>query len=239
MGLSQTTSNAPAGPSEASRTNWRDSKLLALVEFLLVALIFYADHRGLIPFSKTPELLLLGWISLRLRNLRWRTVGLTRYRSWPVTIAFGVGLGVLTEAFQLLITQPTLSRLIGKEPDLELFRMLTGNIKVTLLFIALSWTLAAFGEELFWRGYLMNRVADLGGRTGTAWIVSLMVVNMAFGVAHGYQGLTGLIEEGISGLFLGLMYLRTRKNLCVPIIAHGLGDTIDMILIFFGKFPGM
>jgi membrane protease YdiL (CAAX protease family) len=239
MALSQTTSNAPAGPSEASRTNWRDSKLLALVEFLLVALIFYADHRGLIPFSKTPELLLLGWISLRLRNLRWRTVGLTRYRSWPVTIALGVGLGVLTEAFQLLITQPTLSRLIGKEPDLELFRMLTGNIKVTLLFIALSWTLAAFGEELFWRGYLMNRVADLGGRTGTAWIVSLVVVNMAFGVAHGYQGLTGLIEEGISGLFLGLMYLRTGKNLCVPIIAHGLGDTIDMILIFFGKFPGM
>ena len=160
MASSQTTSNAPAGPSEASRTNWRDSKLLALVEFLLVALIFYADHRGLIPFSKTPELLLLGWISLRLRNLRWRTVGLTRYRSWPVTIALGVGLGVLTEAFQLLITQPTLSRLIGKEPDLELFRMLTGNIKVTLLFIALSWTLAAFGEELFWRGYLMNRVAD-------------------------------------------------------------------------------
>jgi membrane protease YdiL (CAAX protease family) len=239
MALSQTTSNAPAGPSEASRTNWRDSKLLALVEFLLVALIFYADHRGLIPFSKTPELLLLGWISLRLRNLRWRTVGLTRYRSWPVTIALGVGLGVLTEAFQLLITQPTLSRLIGKEPDLELFRMVTGNIKVTLLFIALSWTLAAFGEELFWRGYLMNRVADLGGRTGTAWIVSLVVVNMAFGVAHGYQGLTGLIEEGISGLFLGLMYLRTGKNLCVPIIAHGLGDTIDMILIFFGKFPGM
>jgi hypothetical protein len=24
-----------------------------------------------------------------------------------------------------------------------------------------------------------------------------------------------------------------------PIIAHGLGDTIDMILIFLGKFPGM
>jgi membrane protease YdiL (CAAX protease family) len=156
-----------------------------------------------------------------------------------VTITIGVVLGVLTEAFQLLITQPILSRLIGKQPDLETFRMLTGNVKITLLFIALSWTLAAFGEELFWRGYLMNRVADVGGRTRTAWIVSLVVVNMAFGVAHGYQGLTGLIEEGISGLFLGLMYLRTGKNLWVPVIAHGLGDTIDMVLLFFGKMPGM
>ena len=233
------TNSPETTPAPSSQKSWRDSTWLAFVEFLIVALIFYADYRRLIPFSKTPELLLLGWISLRVRNLRWRDVGLTRYLSWPVTITIGVGLGVLTEAFQLLITQPILSRLIGKEPDLELFRMLTGNLKMTLLFIALSWTLAAFGEELFWRGYLMNRVADVGGRTPAAWIVSLVIVNMAFGVAHGYQGLTGLIEEGISGLFLGLMYLRTGKNLCVPIIAHGLGDTIDMVLLFFGKMPGM
>ena len=238
MALSQTTSNAPAGPSEASRTNWRDSKLLALVEFLLVALIFYADHRGLIPFSQTPELLLLGWISLRLRNLRWRRVGLTRYRSWPVTIALGVALGAALESFQLLVTQPILAKLIGRQPDLETFRMLTGNIKMTLLFIALSWTLAAFGEELFWRGYLMNRVADVFGRTRTTWIVSLVIVSGVFGLAHGYQGLTGWIEEGIAGLALGLMYLGTGKNLWVPIIAHGVCDTIDMVLLFFGKMPG-
>jgi membrane protease YdiL (CAAX protease family) len=35
------------------------------------------------------------------------------------------------------------------------------------------------------------------------------------------------------------MYLRTGRNLSVPIIAHGVCDTIDMVLIFFGKFPGM
>lgn len=228
-------------PTEAapSRKTWRDSRWLALVEFLVVGLIFYADYRGIIPFSKTPELLLLGWISLRVRGRRWRDVGLTRYRSWPRTVAIGVVLGVLAEAFQLLVTQPILSKLLGKEPDLELFRILTGNIKMTALFIALAWTLAAFGEEMVWRAYLMNRVADVGGRTRTAWRFSLVIVSMVFGVAHRYQGWTGLIEEGISGLILGSMYLRTGKNLCVPIIAHGLGDTIDMVLIFFGKMPGM
>jgi membrane protease YdiL (CAAX protease family) len=117
--------------------------------------------------------------------------------------------------------------------------MLTGNVKVTLLFIALAWTLAAFGEEMVWRAYLMNRVAELGGRTPRAWIASLVIVHVAFGAAHGYQGLTGWIEEGIGGLWFGLMYLWTGRNLCVPILAHGVGDTIDMILMFFGKFPGM
>jgi membrane protease YdiL (CAAX protease family) len=230
---SQTTETAPSGKS------WRDSRWLALVEFLIVALIFYADHRKLIPISKTPELLLLGWISLRVRNLRWRDVGLTRYRSWPLTIAIGVPLGAALEAFQLLVTQPILTKLVGRQPDLETFRMLTGNIKMTLLFIALSWTLAAFGEELFWRGYLMNRVADMFGRTRAKWVISLVIVSAVFGLAHGYQGLTGWIEEGIAGLALGLMYLRTGRNLAVAIIAHGVSDTIDMVLIFFGKMPGM
>lgn len=110
---------------------------------------------------------------------------------------------------------------------------------MTLLFVALSWTLAAFGEEMVWRGYLMNRVADLPGRRKSSWMLSLVIVSIVFGLAHGHQGLTGWIEEGLAGLALGLMYLRTGRNLCVPIIAHGVCDTIDMILIFFGKMPGM
>jgi uncharacterized protein len=218
--------------------NWCDSKWLAIVEFLIVGLIFYADHRKLIPISKTPELLLLGWISLRMRRLRWRDVGFTRYGSWPVTVGIGVGLGALLETSQLLVTQPILSKLLGKQPGLDAFRMLTGNIKMTLLFVALSWTLAAFGEEMVWRGYLLNRVADLLGRGKSSWL-SLVIVSIVFGLAHGYQGLTGWIEEGLAGLALGLMYLRTGRNLCVPIIAHGVCDTIDMILIFFGKMPGL
>jgi uncharacterized protein len=225
----------PAGPGRS----WRDSKWLAIVEFALVGLIFYADHRKLIPISKTPELLLLSWISLRVRKLGWRAVGLTRYRTWPMTIAIGVVLGALLETFQLLVTQPILARLLGRQPDLELFRMLIGNIKMTLLFIALSWTLAAFGEELVWRGYLMNRVTDLLGRRKRSWMLSLVIVSIGFGLAHGYQGLTGWIEEGLAGLAFGLMYLRTGKNLAVPIVAHGVCDTIDMVLIFFGKMPGV
>jgi CAAX protease family protein len=222
-----------------STKSWRSSPWLALAEFLFIALLFYADYRKLIPVSKTPELLLLGWVSLRLRGLGWRAVGLTRYRTWPVTIAVGIGLGAALEAFQLLVTQPLLARWLGRQPDLDFFRMLTGNLKVTLLFIALSWTLAAFGEELFWRGYLMNRVADLGRRMRGAWAVSLVIVSSVFGLAHGYQGLTGWIEEGLAGFFLGLMYLRTGRNLSVPIVAHGVSDTIDMVLMFFGKMPGM
>ncbi len=228
-------SNGAVGPA----TGWRQSKWLALVELAIVALIFVADYHHLIYVSKTPYLLFLGWISLRLRGLRWRDVGFARNRNWSSTLALGVGGGIILEIIELFVTQPLLTRLTGKPPDLADFRILTGNTKYTLVALALSWTLAAFGEELVWRGYVMNRVADLGNRTRLAWFCSLVVVYPAFGLAHSYQGVTGIIQEGFAGLLLGVIYLRTGKNLSVPIIAHGVSDTLDILLIFLGKFPGL
>jgi len=92
---------------------------------------------------------------------------------------------------------------------------------------------------MVYRGYLMNRVAVLLNRTRLGWIVSLIAAHVGFGLAHADQGLTGVIDEGLMGLLLGLIYLRTGCNLAVPIIAHGIQDTIDFVLIFLGKYPGM
>lgn len=220
-------------------TDWRQSKWLAIAELVVVALIFVADARHLIPFSKTPFLLAFAWISLRVRNLRWQSVGLGRFHDWKTTFAVGLAAGLLLEGFQLFVSQPILVRVLGKQPDLELFRVLTGNWKMLLLFLALVWTVAAFGEEMVYRGYLMNRVADLLNRTRRAWIISLIAVHIGFGLAHVYQGITGVLDEGLMGLLLGSIYLRTGRNLAVPIIAHGIQDSIDCLLIFLGKYPGM
>jgi uncharacterized protein len=218
---------------------WRNSKWLAIAELILVGLIFFADARHLVPFSKTPFLLALGWLSLWLRKISWRRVGLTPYRSWKMTLGMGLAVGVLMEGFELFVSQPLLVRALGKQPDLSDFRPLVGNLKLTLIFLALAWILAAFGEEMVYRGYLMNRVADLMNRTRRAWILSLIAVHVAFGLAHIYQGVTGAIDEGLMGLLLGLIYLRTGRNLSVPIVAHGVADSIDFILMFLGKYPGM
>ena len=138
-----------------------------------------------------------------------------------------------------LSANPCWCRFLGKQPDLEDFRTLTGNLKLTLIFLALAWILAAFGEEMVYRGYLMNRVADLFNRTPRAWIISLIIVTRRIWAGARPSGLTGVIDEGLMGLLLGLIYLRTGRNLSVPIIAHGVQDSIDFILIFLGKYPGM
>lgn len=220
-------------------SGWRQSNWLAIGEIAVFFLIFLADKKHLIPVSETPFLLIFAWITLRARGLRWRDLGLARNGSWSRTFAIGIGAGLTMEAFQLFVSQPLLVRLTGKQPDLSGFADIQGNLKLAALGFLLIWTLAAFGEEMVWRGYLMNRVADLGKKTRVAWISSLLAVNVAFGFAHSYQGITGIIDEGLMGVLLGLLYLGSGRNLWIPIIAHGVQDTVDLSLIYFSVYPGM
>lgn len=218
--------------------SWRHGKLVAFAEFAIVAGIFVADVRGHIFVSKVPHLLLLAWISLRVRGVGWRGVGLTRPPNWRRAVIAGIAAGVGIELLELFVTQPVLVRMTGKMPDLSLFLQLHGNVKLLLLGLALTWTLAAFGEEMVYRGYLMNRVAEVVNGSRAAWIGSLIVVSAAFGFGHIAQGLTGQIENAIDGLLLGALYLACGRNLWAPIIAHGITDTVDMLLLFLGKYPG-
>ena len=217
----------------------RDSVALALAEFAIVAILFWADVHHHIYVSKTPYLFVLGWASLRLRGMRWKDVGFARPRGWGKALLIGVAVGLCMEAMELFITQPVLARWLGKMPDLSDFADMTGNLKVFLFYMVLLWTLGALGEEICYRGYLMNRVAGVFRDTRPAWVVSLIVVSIVFGCGHLDQGWTGMIENVWNGLLLGALYLACGRNLAVPVIAHAVGDTLDFLLIYLGKYPGM
>lgn len=214
-------------------------RLLADTELLLVIVILAAFLRGIIPISETPVLLLLAWLSLRRRGLGWSAVGLERPRDITRAIVLGVVAGVGYAFLSLYVLDPLIDRLAGQPADLSEFAAVRGNVPMLVFWLLLSWTLAAVGEEVTYRGYIMNRVADFFGRTAAAWAMAALVASVLFGVTHLYQGVAGVVSNFVGALFYSSLYLLRNRNLWPPILAHGMENTVAFILIFMGRYPGL
>jgi uncharacterized protein len=83
---------------------------------------------------------------------------------------------------------------------------------------------AGICEELLYRGFLFGFLAgrmDGGLHLGlpAAWLLS----SLAFGTAHLYQGLPGILSSTFAGLALGLAAILTG-GLAVPMVLHALLD---------------
>ena len=165
------------------RQRLQESPQVIVVELTLIGAVFVADAYHLILFSKTPYLLALGWLSMRLRGQRWGDIGLRFPLNWLRLLLIGLAGGIAMELLELFAIQPLLVALTGKYPDLSDFHSLIGNVRLLLLIVAGSWIVAGIGEELVWRGYVLNRVADLLGRSRLGWAVSIGIVSFVFGPA--------------------------------------------------------
>ncbi len=177
--------------------------------------------------------LLMIWGLLWLRRSSWREFGLRRPESWARTFFLAIG-GVVT--IHVLVGR-ILSRLVvdlTKQPvDISRFDALRGNITALISGLIIVWTLAAFGEEMIFRGFVMNRIADLFKNRKNGLIAALFISSILFGMGHFYQGLSGVILTGIVGIIYVLAYLADRCNLWAPILIHGLYDTSAFLLIYF------
>ena len=215
------------------------SRSWAIVELLLAIAILFAGLEGYLWFSATPYLLVIGALFLWSRGPGWRAIGLRRPANWGRTIAIGAALS-LYQFVSLYVIEPFLARVTnGELPDVSIFRTLVGNPVELVFWLVMSWTLAAFMEEMVFRGYLTARVAELVGSRERALVIAIVATSVIFGVAHLYQGLSGVLGTGIAGLVFGLAYLASGRNLWCAIIAHGLVDTIAFVMIYLGVYPGL
>jgi hypothetical protein len=156
----------------AVRIGWRDrigaslreSRLLTIVELLAVLLFLALQAAGAIAKPKLP-MLLIGWLSLWLRRVSWRQLGLARPKSWLKTVLAGVGIGLAYNALDIRVILPLLHRLTGEPLDLSGVGDLQGNVAALATLVLASWISAALAEELLYRGYLLNRVTDVFGVT--------------------------------------------------------------------------
>jgi membrane protease YdiL (CAAX protease family) len=213
-------------------------KILVIAEIGVLLVLVFARILHVFPFSSIAYAFVFVLVSLFLRRIGLTGIGLTLPKSSRRILLLGIGSGILLQFLSLHVIEPLLAKLTGHLPDLSQFSALKGNTQFLLMWLAISWTVAAFGEEIVYRGYFMNRLTDLIGKTRSTWVVSLILSAVLFGLIHYYQGTSGMASTGISGLIFGILYLVTQRNLWTAILAHGAYDTVGFLLIFLGKYPG-
>jgi len=184
--------------------------------------------------NEVPVLILIGLASLMIRRQPPRSIGLVRPSSWQRTILIAAATAVALQLVSTYVTEPLVTRFTHRPEDLSDFRPLVGNVKLALVALTLIWTFAAFGEEFVYRGYILTRMADAAGNSPRAWAFSVLGGAVLFAIGHYYQGPTGMVDSGVTGVVLGTLYVRSGRNLWATILAHGLTDTIALAVVFTG-----
>jgi membrane protease YdiL (CAAX protease family) len=200
----------------------------------------FAGLEGYTPLGSTPWLLIAAAVWLWWRGPGWRAIGFRRPASLARVAAFGIGVGLGYQFISLYLVEPLLARVTATElPDVSIFRSVIGDTRQLAFWLAMSWTAAAFAEEVIYRGWITTRVAEFGRFSRSAWAAAVVGSSALFGIVHFYQGPSGMIATGLTGLVLGCVYVMTGRNLWACILAHGVMDTTGFVMIYLGVYPGL
>lgn len=214
---------------------WKD--LTLVTAFLVLCVLALAALQT--PLSGSIALLsTLAFASWRLHRAgeRWRSLGFVRPASLPRCAAAIIGWIV---AASLAAGAATLIARHGfgfAAPDLRRLGELHGNLPRLFMVLTVAWTSAAFGEELLFRGFFLTRLERALGGTQRATVIAVIGQALAFGLAHAYQGPTGMLTSGSIGLVFGIAYARGR-NFWPVIVAHGIIDSVALIALYAGFLP--
>jgi uncharacterized protein len=203
-------------------------KIVSAVELFVAAIVIILDL-----FIPTLAILGIMCLSLAIRREGYATIGFKKSKN-----ALGMILAILTAVIiwsllQLGLFMPVLNHLTGTVQDVSAFDKLRGNLGSLIFFLAMTWTLAAFGEEIVYRGYLQQKVSDLFGNSSLAAILAIGISSILFGFAHTEQGTIGVVVTTLDAIFFSGLKRRYANNLWAPVLAHGMSNTIGLTAYYF------
>lgn len=174
--------------------------------------IFFMKRRGLNLFS----------LGLKLPKGR---------REWIFNLSLALVGIIMVILFMVFILDPIITKLgIETPPDShDRFAFFLGKPILFISYIILVvWFGAALGEELLFRGFILNRLSDLFGTNKLGWSLALFLHAILFGTLHAYQGIPGIIGTAIVALIFGAIYLLAKRSFFPLILAHGIINTISL-----------
>ena len=188
---------------------------LSLAELAVGSAIVIGHNVYHVIPNEVPILFVLGLLSLRLRDGSWAAMGLGWPISWRRTVLFAIAAAILRLLLGTLVIDPVTAHFWPAAVAPTGYNEIKGHAMVAFEWLLLIWTFAAFGERCGYRGYLLTRAADVGGRSKSAYWIAVVVVALLFGYGHYYKGPSGIVDSGMAGVILGTAYMLSGRNLWV------------------------
>lgn len=183
-------------------------------EWILAALVLWGVRMRRVPLRQ-----LLGMRRATLRD--WRDDFILAAAFWIASVAVLTAVGVIFKLTHLATPQKTLAQL-APQNALEL-----------LLWVVLSIS-AGMCEELVFRGYLLQQFARASHSIWTGVAIS----SLLFGIAHGYEGASGMIAITIYGALFCMLTIK-RGSLRPGMMAHAWHDIFSGIALMLLKHTRM
>lgn len=185
-------------------------------------------------------MLFMVWVGLKLRGESWKNFGLTFHAiSWRDGVkVFLLSLLVLVLALLGFIIGSIIMANITGIPEganMSGYDYLKDNLGMLLLTLGGVYIVSSFGEEVIYRGFLINRISELGHGTKRATILAIVLSSIIFGLVHYEWGPMGVVQTGFMGLALGICYIKLKKRLWILVLAHAYMDTILMIQMYLAS----
>jgi membrane protease YdiL (CAAX protease family) len=211
-------------------------RLTSAIELAVGAAIVLGHNVWRVVPNEVLILTALAIVSMRVRAARWDwgVLGFRRPDSWRFIVLVALAAAAVRILLSDFVVEPLAATIWPAERLPESADQIAGNIGNALIALILVWTFAAFGEEIAYRGYLLNRGAEALGGTSLAFWVAAVASAVLFGYGHFYKGPAGIVDSGIAGLIFAAAYLLTGRNLWTCILAHGFIDTFAVAWLYFG-----
>lgn len=131
-----------------------------------------------------------------------------------------------------VLVDPLLAGLFGANRDLGRFDDVRGSLPALLSVLALSWTFAAFGEEIAFRIVLLGGIRSVLDDSTLAVAAAVALQAIIFGLVHLYQGPAGVAGATLSGIVYGTVTVMARGAIWPAALAHGLNNSIGLLAIY-------
>ncbi len=230
----------------------KEHRAVQVAEIVLVFLVAFAvvavgwrlvgDNplaRQAVVWVANVLMLVTIWIGLRLRGQSWEHFGLSFHfggrRAAVRTVLQSIV--ILVVALAAFVAGSVLAMNVAAAPasaDMSGYDYLRGNLPMLLLALAAVYVVSSFGEEVVYRGFLVNRLAEMGKGGKAAWSMAVVISAVVFGLAHFDWGVVGIVQTTFMGLALAISYLVVKRNLWVLVLAHAYIDTLLLVQLYLG-----